>query len=39
LPLKAPGDSIVDLSGWNISEQTLHLSAGKATASPGSPAE
>jgi exo-1,4-beta-D-glucosaminidase len=33
LQLKVPESSVVDLSGWNISEQTLHLSFGKSTAS------
>jgi len=32
LPSHAPENSVVVLSGWNISEQTVHLSAGKSIA-------
>jgi exo-1,4-beta-D-glucosaminidase len=39
LPSHATESSVVVVSGWNVPEQTLHLSAGKAIATAGSPAE
>ena len=36
LPSHAPENAVVVLSGWNISEQTVHLSAGKSIAAAGS---
>jgi exo-1,4-beta-D-glucosaminidase len=39
LPSHATESSVVVVSGWNIPEQTMHLSPGKAIATAGSPAE
>ena len=39
LPSHAPENSVVVLSGWNISEQTLHLSTGKSIAAARSKAQ
>jgi exo-1,4-beta-D-glucosaminidase len=39
LPSRAPENSVVVLSGWNISEQTLHLSTGKSIAAAESKAQ
>jgi exo-1,4-beta-D-glucosaminidase len=38
LPSHAPENAAVVVAGWNIPEQTLHLSAGKAIAAAGSSA-
>jgi len=39
LPSHAPEGASVVVSGWNVMEQTLRLSAGKAMAAAGSPAK
>jgi exo-1,4-beta-D-glucosaminidase len=39
LPSRAAEGAVVVVSGWNIAEQTLHLSAGKSIAAAVSPAK